>query len=400
MDVEGKKNTKSGHGHYFGGVAGFKKYILLSWAGKRMKILVLFLFLLIIIGGSGLGYFQYFQNQKNKSNQQSIQASKKEIAEPKKEETKPTLEVSWIDPVQSPDLGVFNKVVVDEYGYTNVTYKVATTRDGGEIYVVKSSRGSSIQYYRFKKSVDGKISFLKLQSAEQEEPGLFNANVILDEVTKYDELEVPGKITLQNGATFKKFYVDDFIANIKNTTKLSDTTNGVLYAATTQNDKLTTLSGRNFYLKLADSTTVNYSLEQDYYNKETESVAITMGGVKVSEKYDNYMISACGREDSTVLKNPSVDAKGLVVIGKTTAGEDIYGFSDINSLPATEVYNLYKEMNDGKLLSTTDPALQNLTKDQFYALSPKPVFLAKDPFGQYIIYIRTALRSAGGCINP
>lgn len=372
---------------------------------KLIKIVLIISAVLVLVGIIGsVSAYVYYQDKKTKEREAAEALEKAKQASSKKESSvnTPVPEITWIDPVEVPNPAFFSQAVLKQYGIENSYYRVANLRGGGEIYLVKSINGQEILYYRFKKGSDGKYSFLKSLSDNlyPEDVGFLNATVSIDNQTTYTGITIPEKITLPNGAVFKKLYQSDLFSKIDNTSKVADTKDGSIFSANNNSHLGSSMTDRIFYLKLADSTTAQFSLVLDYFNRETSIPSVTLSGAQNTLQYSSFLVSGCGSYDSTILSSYSGNQSNLSVIGSTSLGDEVYGISNTNSPLAQDIYAVYKEASSNKTLNTPDKTLKELSLDKFYKISPQPVFITRDPLGQYIVFLRNDLKSAGGCGKP
>lgn len=367
---------------------------------KRLIILVSILGGLIVLGAiGGVGYYIYLQNQKLSQLEQDDQNSKN-----KTETTQKPAEadITWITPQKVDNLGLFNDAKYKDYMIENAYYKVANTKDGGEVYLVQTSMGpGGYNYYRFKK-LGGQYYFLKAISAElYPDAGYLVSTVQTDSTTTYPGLTAPKSLALKNGTSFGNGYASKLFAEFLNPTKIENTQFGDFYVINdTNNGKLKTIINRDFFLKLADSSTYQYSLDLKYFNKESYIPNVTINGVQNSDQYNDFIMPGCGRFDSTIMANYSSNAGNLTKIGSTSSGESVYGVTNLNSDFAKEIYMIYKEMNDSGGLNPDAPGIKNLTIAQYYALNPKAVFVVPDGLGKYLVFVRHEFKGAGGCAKP
>ena len=364
---------------------------------KLKKWMIIVAVLLALAIGSGVSAYYIYSNSMQKKT-----TSTKKPAEKKIVTVKTTPDITWIEPKLVGNLDLFNTTKYKDYGLDPVTYhKVADTKDGGEIYLVTSGCGFGPCYYRFKK-LDDTYYFLKNESDEIY-PALdyLKSTVKVDSTTTYSELNAPKTITLNSGATFKDAVSHYLFSSIPDMKLLENTKYGGFYEQTDNNDnKLSYIYNRNFYLKLPDSTVREYTMTMGYYDRGNYTPKVTIGGVVNAIAYANYIIPGCGSFDSTVLKDPSTEKTNLSAIGTTSTGETVYGISNISSSLAKEIYSVYKETSDSGMIDTTDNSLKNLTINQFYALSPKSVFVVQDAMSEYMIFLRHEFKGIGGCGKP
>jgi|GEM_PF-3502549 len=311
--------------------------------------------------------------------------------------TQPAKDILWIDPQEVPNLQVFDKAVSERIGAVNSYYKVATTKYSEEIYLVQSKIGATYKYYRFKKDSLGKIYFLKAASDPlPPDAGFMKAEPIVDDKNTYEELTIPQEIRLSHGGYFKKNNQSEIFQKISNTSKVEDTKNGSFYVALHGNVSGSVVN-RNFYLKLADSSTVEYNMVLDYFDKASGVPNLTIDGAKVTAKYSTYAFNGCAGFDSTVVSDFNSQKSKLISIGQFEGGEEIYTISDVKSRLATDLFLSYKDARDKKLLDMKNKAIRDLSVDKFYVLNPRAVFFIKDPVGQYMIFYRTDLKAGGSC---
>jgi hypothetical protein len=364
---------------------------------KSKKWMIIVPVLLVLIIGSGASaYYIYSKNMQKKTTSTNKPVAKKVVT------VKTTPDITWIEPKLVSSLDLFDTVKYKDYGLDPATYyKVADTKDGGEIYLVSSGCGIGSCFYRFKQ-LDGTYYFLKNESDEIYPALDYLKNTVkIDSTTTYSELSAPKTITLKDGATFTDAVSHTLFSGIANMQLLENTTHGGFYEQTDNNDnKLVYTYNRNFYLKLADSTVREYTMNLGYYNKENYVPQVTIGGVANTVAYANYIIPGCGSFDSTVLKDPKTDKANLSAIGTASTGETVYGISNISSPLAQEIYAVYKETSDEGMIDPSFSSLKNLTISQFYALNPKPVFIVPDAMGEYIVFLRNEFKGMGGCGKP
>ena len=365
---------------------------------QRIKKWMIFVpILLALVIGSGVGaYYIYNLNTQKKTTSSHKPTEKKVVT------VKITPDVTWIKPKLVGNLDLFDSSKYKDYGLDPITYyKIADTKGGGEIYLVSSGCGIGACYYRFKK-LDDTYYFLKNESDEIY-PALdyLKSTVKVDSTTIYSELNAPKTITLKSGATFTDAVAHHLFSEVADMQSLEGTKYGGFYEQTdNNNNKLVYIYNRNFYLKLADSTVREYTMNLGYYNKENYIPQVTIGGVTNKVAYANYIIPGCGSFDATVLKDPKTDKANLSSIGTTSTGETVYGISNTSSSLAKEIYSVYKETSDQGMMDPTFSSLKNLTISQFYALNPKSVFIVPDTMGEYMIFLRNEFKGMGGCGKP
>lgn len=363
---------------------------------KRLVILLAILAGLVIFGGGGLYYY---------ANSWVKRTSEKPVVQvnhPKEETANDVADITWITPEKVGNLGVFNDDQYKDYTLQNIYYKVANTKDGGEVYLVQASMGPGGYYnYRFKK-LNGKFSFLKNNSDElYPDPGYLASSVSVDTTTNFPGLIGPKSLALKNGVSFTNGYANTIFGEIKNTEKIENTTYGDFYAEkNTNNGKFKTIVNRNFYLKLADSSTYRYSLDLRFFDKENYQPNVKIGGVQNTTKYNDFIVPGCGSFDSTIISDPTANMSNLSEIGTTGNGQKVYGISNVNSDLAKEIYTIYSELKAGDMVNTSDNSLKNLTIDQYFSLSPKAIFITPDGLGQYLVFVRYEFKGIGGCAKP
>lgn len=97
----------------------------------------------------------------------------------------------------------------------------------------------------------------------------------------------------------------------------------------------------------------------------------------------------CGGAATTHLQLASVRESDLVPFAKTPAGEPLYKLADQSHRIATDLYALYQGYERGG----TDKEL--MSEEAF--LSSLPLFLWRDPFGRFIVFLRDDLQTPNFC---
>lgn len=359
---------------------------------SKLWIWILIVIAVILLAGMGAYYWYFIKNKTvpsaTISPSPSATASSETVTDPG---------VTWVSPQVIGDLKLI-KTGADTTGISSVIYyKIATLDDGGELILAKLEfDGPSVPvYYRFKKSADGKYTYLMKLSTEKDKGVLATSlgeGVIIDETTTYKSLDAPAVITLKN-IQFKSSSNIGLFSDLEDKDKypaplkeIGQTSYGKFYQRITEIPKADT-GGMIFAQKLADSTYRDYTLKFNFLTDDEVAQITWKDGTKNMAKYtsESYVGCAMTTSDNVIVNKENI-ADRLTEAGKTKEGDIVYTVSKDDPITkmAYDNYQLGREQVD--------------SLKEFSA--KKPVFIWKDPLGDYIVLTGRDFKGMAECAKP
>ncbi len=235
---------------------------------------------------------------------------------------------------------------------------------------------------------------------EGQNPPLDSSKFIIDTNTQLVELDLPSSIgsgskllTSAEIGPFQAHY------NIFNSTNLkpvfTDPKLGQVY--TTPDDQHSVdafFQTYGFYAKAPDWGTAVYKYTPDFLHPVTDVPQVIWSDLKNnSDEYSYVHIGKCGFSDYLAVVN--IDSANLKLAGKTSKGQDILEFKDVNAQLLKDMYNNDYNPYDP---NTYQPA-KKIPYEQFVA--EHPIFFWTDPFGRLVQFQKEKfILSAAECGKP
>jgi len=378
---------------------------------KTLKTLIVIL-VLLILGAGGVYAYPYVKNYYNSGkitskNDSTLSPTASTSVTPTSTETITHVSdpgVTWLaEPQKLDNLHLFKEyveggttdnVVTNDIAY----YKVADLKSGGEVILsIGSSLGmvSGDIFARFKK-INNEYSYLANHSFEknsQEADKWFQTdkNIIFDSTTRYISLSAPDflkleEITMKSASTFlaSKMY-----SQLTSPVKIVDTEYGTLYRVASGNrENVAEENGFAYYVKLVDTSLINYSIKFDFQTDDEVSLITWKDGTKNSAKYTPEGYVGCGSGSSiNEVTNTANIASRLTEAGTTGSGEKVYIVAKDDAVMAAAYENYKVGRTEGIL-----------TLEQFAA--QKPVFIYKDGLSEYVIFTSREYAGLAECGKP
>jgi hypothetical protein len=150
-------------------------------------------------------------------------------------------------------------------------------------------------------------------------------------------------------------------------------------------------------VKAPDGTFVSYSAVIDLGGDVVD--VVWNGGEKNTSAYRYTGESGCGAAGYADIV-PDVSENDLIVLGKTSYGESVYGFTDKNNKVLKDYYEadleLAKTAADG--FFSDKKFNSKMSYDDF--LNLHPMFFWKDSFGRLVRFLSEEVTPWGGCGKP
>jgi hypothetical protein len=300
-------------------------------------------------------------------------------------------DVTWVEPQKLDDL----HLVITSLDMAGVSYyKIADLKSGGELILGQISwdSPSTPVLIRFEKDPQGNYIYLAKCSETDLITDLTTATKYLQLTVKYNNtisyqaISAPASIKIGN-TTFNLYaYNTGFFSDLSNPEKISDTEYGPLYE-TFPNGKKDAFDSCVIYLKLADSTYRNFTLQKTFFTDDNVPRITWSNGDQNINKY-NASWAGCGalQGNSVVVDDKNLTSR-LQEMGQTSTGEKIYSVSSDDSI-MKQAYNTYKEGRTDDIISYT----------QF--VTEKPLFIWQDGLGRYLIFVNDNFNALAECGKP
>lgn len=315
----------------------------------------------------------------------------------------PTTGETWLEqPVVLPDQGYFAD---QSSGSQTLYYKVGVRGTSTIIMSIISQIGDYVQLYE--KTAIGQVSVILRpdgqtvynSDTENNQKLNFVKSLSFDITTHYDSLTLPAKTPIDKGYSLTKAQFTDLGSLIRpDQDKESGSINypvatygkGVIQRRETANadTKLTSI-GYVFETPIHTRIPLNYlPIETDLSqfqwtsgNRANDTIAPISYG--------------CGGLSISATKATTVTDSDVVLVGKSPSGVAVY---HLKSLDDPIVVKAYSEFIAFYRDSPSSTSFYNISKTGF--ASNHGVILAKDNFGQWLVYSRNQLRAVGGCAKP
>jgi hypothetical protein len=382
----------------------------------REKVLLWALIGVFLLSGGGLTYayrnnipflkekVEETDTSKVDSADQVDQAEEETTTETSADSAAATIEpiidqgVTWQNMVAIADQKLFNLSYVSADNPIKY-YKIATLPGNLDLILaevpVDGIGGPSV--VRFRKAADGKFYLLtKLSETEAIAENIstvlvgYGTKTDFDNQTTYAQISAPEMTKADNGALVIK--AGSWIVSP------SDRTSKFLKAATTAFgdiylEKLVgsikTVENRVLYLKHADGTYTSYTSKIPFYTDDyAPNVTFAGASAANTESYRYNVTAMCGSLISYARLATKPASGILTENGTTSTGDKIYKIADPQSQILKDIYSTYAEQG----------ATVKYTYDQFAAANS--VFIWKDAFGDYIIFVNDRYSPQGECGKP
>lgn len=379
-------------------------------SGKWLKsnwLLVVLCVVIILLGGY-IAYGAYGSAKKTNSVQSSATATGTPTTSVVSSKTDRIVDegVTWIDPVELPDLGLFIKnsksEEMNEYLGTSY-YKVGYISSGKDIILAKVKIGSMGDFYRYERFLKSGESYSRIgKNSEDIEEGMpFDGSGYSEDSTTVfksilpDESIITGKtkLALEAGATRSVSIADD----TGNDTKIGSTKWGDLFYRVVA-DGIKDSNGNTsdqvvaarYYIKLNDSTKVVFSPTGTFVRDDnTFDLEFTTTTQKAdSYKFEKLRTGGCGLGlGSFPVLTDDTEISGKKLLGKNGVA-NVYYVDDVNSDTVKFGYEMYKMGRDESVKSI-----------QEFADSYGVVFW-KDAYGSTIVYMNSDWAPQTECGKP
>ena len=231
-----------------------------------------------------------------------------------------------------------------------------------------------------------------------------SSNVSLDTTTTIAPFNFTAAVTINGEAlTISSDYSGPTGYFIPNLESLRGT-----YFGTVKASQITKLGqdGDTSYYEVIAEDEPTYQVQEIYavvdgvYATEYDPVDTLVSSSAPAINWDNggynantysYRAWGCGSAEGYVIAK-SADTSDLTAVGSGPAGETIYEFANDNPL-----FTLYYQ-NYGGGTYLDNASLENLSVQKYQ--NDYAVIVAKNPFGEYVVYQRTDMSEGGGCGKP
>jgi len=303
--------------------------------------------------------------------------------------------VTWIEPQKLADLKLVKTLADDKESSISEApnyYKIANLTGGGELILAVAQPDGPAQpeLLRFKKSAEGRYSYLRNNSAEKDFNifSKFLAKDVLDDFSiTYQSLTPPAYLTIKN-TTFKLASNEGLFAGVKDVSvKVAETEYGNLYQTPTGQNS-SSVNGVGYSLKLADSTYKNYVVKFPFLTDDEVALITWADGTKNTAKFTAEGYTRCGviASNNVILDAKDINTR-LKEAGQTDSGEKIYIVAAEDAV-AKSAYENYKIGRDKDAL----------TIDQFIA--KKPIFVWQNGLGDYVVFTNREFGGLAECGKP
>jgi len=306
-------------------------------------------------------------------------------------------DIKWVTPAKVAD----PKIIKLSYDSSYSTYyKVANYTDGGEMILglVPPDGPGASSIIRFKKTADGKYYYLKNSSTNptdaQESTFLvdYGTKTFVDTKTAaYADLASPDKIVVDSKTTLKLvggIGTSQLFSDLIEPKLLMTTASGSIYRIIT-GDNTQPYLNRSLYLKHADGTISGYIEDVAFLTDSGVANVTLTTGAKDSAAYNTNSTAGCGGPVlMTILTSTSDIASRVAVYGTASTGDKVYTLMSQSDVIATTAYNNY----------SSGRGADAMTFAQYF--SKPALFLWKDGFGDYVLFMNNEVGPMGECGKP
>lgn len=313
--------------------------------------------------------------------------------------------VEWLDePVALADLELFKEY----YDFTPEYYQIATLSDGKILaYAKLTYQGpADPQVARFKQVGGTRYTLLTQHSTTQSNIlDQLVEEVEIDETTAYAALDYPGFLEVSGlelqqtwaGFSYNQLFnqIEEAEGNVR--TYFGTTAYGDVYESVSPvRDDDTTLKGKKYLLKLADTSTVIYFDHKPFLADDGTLIAELnqVGDSHLGGKtFANGLISeGCGYPIGDQFYEFGEDE--LVEIGTTKTGDLLYTLQPgVDHVLFRDAYETYKVGRD-----YPDSPIALIAYDDF--LNQYPLVIWQDGAGDYIVFMDTNFTALAECGKP
>ena len=313
------------------------------------------------------------------------------------------------------DIGVgtsYFKSAKEQLQEATPTYKEVGSRAGNTVILVSSPyEGAFGMYYLFEKHPDGSVAIIvKPQEAgtsrstsdmaSDDKDAVTSKVTIFDQTTRYDSLNLPEKIALDNQEFVTRpdtFWLDDAFAAASGTgvtsTLVKQLGGSSLYRVETKYSD-TKLTNIGYYMQLPIGTKVGLKYEPNQLSLQgytfDDKMTMQYKNSEGQTVYDtiNALARGCGGSTAAITRSDALSDADIVAIGKTNTGRDVYDLKDKNNSLYVKAYDEYKQSYMADAVSFTD-----YVKNHAFVV-------IKDAKGELLVYVRSKYAPARGCAKP
>lgn len=241
---------------------------------------------------------------------------------------------------------------------------------------------------------------------------VFNGDWVVEDfaIHTYHAIEYPNPIVLPQGILkhiqvygakyFFKDYAQTDPAYPEHLEKITTTPWGDLYSHTREEKDSagTVVTIQDFIVKLASGVADSFQATLQFVQDDNVPLLTWNDGTKNKDVYAWNSLGGCGASGSVAVANPAI-MKELASAGKTVTGETIYEFTDMQN-PVLKKY--YEQLPNGTYYfydSATGESKQIPISLEEYAKN-HGVFIYKDGFGRYIIFLNQRFGTGAECGKP
>jgi len=386
---------------------------------KKGKGLLIVAIIILLLAGAGAAWYFIFRdkttvaNTNNANNNQNQNAAVVETDPQLIKMATPTTGEVWLDaPIELAKQGFYKP---GQYSTEDeAVYSKVGTRDGKDIIVSETPalNGTNIEF--FEKSASGEISYI----AHPVPSGVYNddanglsytistfiTTIKIDKITSYDTFNIPDKIKLDdkgsvalapNYPTVGYFYTapDSTSTSTKKETVIKQIGKGSLVRSETTNVS-TGLTSLSYFIRTSLNTVIGLRYEP-------LDLSLTgyqwNSGVNYADGSLKAMTYGCGGlGGSIVTEDAALTDSDAAVIGKSSEGLTIYGFTSQSNPLLVKAYDEYKQALDDGAIDTNGPTVKSISD----FASNHAVVLFKSLDGRWLVYTRTSLAPMYGCAKP
>jgi hypothetical protein len=386
---------------------------------KREKVLIWCLAGVVALALGALGYVyrsdikSWFTKEEAKEIVATVDTNTtttpETLAEPAKvveENSNLDLGVTWIAPAKVGNLGLIKSSADSDIDAASaVYYQIANLENGQQLYLAIVPAGMGYDYLRYLKTAENKYEFLLKHSDISDYTTAYNTiptgtsvAVTINSTTVYAGITDPDLVFDAKNNKFSKGWVEGLFADLKAPEKIATTQYGDLYQLIANSADASGVSSYNTFLKHADGTYRYYTLSIPFNTDNSiPQITFAVGGANTKTYSTISAKNACGSARGSMVALGTNLATRLVETGVTSTSDKIYAPKSADDVIYKEMYTVYqvgREGNTQTVLGTKD----YLTYADFVAA--KPIFLWKNPYSQYMIYMNNEFGGLAECGKP